>query len=203
MKYTIFIYPLLIVSLTTNIFVSFGQTIKNPDKPKIGITVNKQHTENPLILNYTFKDQTGKDTKISDFKGRFVVIDLWFTGCGACIMANKALKMVHDTLNNKNIVFLSISIDKNKKMWLQSIARKIKPNNFNNWAGKYCPARGTVTLYTGGTGQDNPFIKEYVPLGFYPKLLLIGPTGKVLSEDLPRPDPDPQVLIDFIRRSYR
>jgi cytochrome oxidase Cu insertion factor (SCO1/SenC/PrrC family) len=200
MKNTLFFsYLLLSVSVFVNLNRCTAQDLTPKSKRKSYDYAQLRSTQ---ILDYSFKDQAGKEIRISDFKGKYVLIDLWFTGCGACIAANDALKTVHDSLRNENVVFLSISIDKNKEKWTQSITKNAHPSTLNNWAGEYCPAEGTITLYTGGSGEENEFIKKYVPSGFYPQLLLISPTGTILSANLPRPDPNPQLLIDFIRSFF-
>lgn len=144
------------------------------------------------LLNYAFKDLKGKTVRLSDFKGKLIFIDIWYSGCGFCISANKALKVVHRKLKDQNIVFLSVSIDSNKTKWIESITPGAKPSKLNPWAGKYAPEKGTVILYTGGTGSNNEFIKRYVPNDTYPKLLLFSQSGKLISDRPPRPDSYPK-----------
>ena len=153
----------------------------------------------PTAIDFTFQDTSGKNIHLSDFKGNFVLIDLWYTGCGACIIVNEALKEVHQSLQKEKVIFINISIDKQKEKWIQSLSKKARPSQYNNWAGKYVPANGTITLYTSGSGEDNEFVKKYVPSRSYPQLLFIGPKGELLSATPPRPDPDPSVLIRFIK----
>jgi thiol-disulfide isomerase/thioredoxin len=193
---SVFKYLLLVSMLLINTYKSIGQAITKKIERK---SQDSQPVKATKDLEYAFKSPINRSVRISDFKGKFVFVDLWFTGCGACIMANDALKAVHDSLKNENIVFLSISIDKNKKKWIQSITKNAQSTELNNWAGKYYPAEGTVTLYTGGSGSENEFIRKYVPSGFFPQLLLINPSGKILSANPPRPDPNPKILIDYIR----
>lgn len=156
-----------------------------------------------VILDYPFKDLKGKTVRLSDFKGKFVFIDIWYSGCGFCISVNNALKQVHKNLANENIVFLSISIDTDKVKWIESITKDAKPSKLNPWAGKYVPAKGTKVLYTGGTGSNNDFIRKYVPKDLYPKLMFVSPTGKLISDQPPRPDSfpndQPEKLVEFLK----
>ena len=129
---------------------------------------------------------------------------MWYSGCGFCISANEALYPVHEQLKKENIVFLSISVDSIREKWISSITKNAIKTKLNPWAGKYHPAPGTVTLYTGGSGQNNVFVKKFNPDNYYPKLFLIDPRGKLISENPPRPDSipvnQPQKLINFIKR---
>lgn len=37
-----------------------------------------------LVYNFSYEDAQGNEVQLSDFKGKWVWIDIWFTGCGAC-----------------------------------------------------------------------------------------------------------------------
>ena len=169
---------------------------------------NKQHNQ-PVLVNqkmpdslqdFKFKDSLDRNVSISDFRGKYLVLDLWYSGCGACIHVNEGLRKVHDRLKDKNIVFISISIDKTKEMWMLGITKDTKPSRINNWAGRYWPAPGTVCLYTGGSGSANSFINKYVPDNAYPELILVDPEGIVIANTLPRPDDDPNLLINYLEQ---
>lgn len=155
------------------------------------------------VLDYAFKDLLNNDVRLSDFKGKYILIDIWYTGCGGCITCNEALKSVHKSLKSENVAFLSISIDRNKQQWMQSITKDAIKTALNPWAGKYYPLSGTVTLYTGGSGYDNEFIKKYVPNNVYPKLMLIDPEGKLISQNLPRPDFDADKLTEVVKQAMK
>jgi len=155
-----------------------------------------------IVLDFTFRDTLNRPVRISDFRGKFVFIDLWYSGCGECIVANKALRIVHEKLKNENILFLSISVDSCREKWIESITNNALPTKIDPWAGKYYPARGTIILNTGSSGYDNEFIKRYNPGNGYPKLMFVDPSGKLVSDHPPRPDysgeDKPQELIDFL-----
>jgi thiol-disulfide isomerase/thioredoxin len=198
----VFIYSAFLITISqSDVHCRTQSTILMNDLQKIqkDIPVNDS-----TILDYAFRDQNGKKVRLSDFKGKYVFIDMWYSGCGFCISANNALKTVHKRLNGKNIVFLSISIDTSRAEWIASISPKVKPSKKYNWAGKYAPANGTVTLYTGGTGSNNEFVKKYVPSNSYPKLMFISPTGQIISDSPPRPDvhsgDDTEKLVSFLNR---
>ena len=110
----------------------------------------------------------------------------------------EALRKVHDSFKHEEIVFISLSTDKNKELWLQSIRENAKRTKLNPWAGRSAARKGTVMLYTGGTGNENDFCRKYVPNRFYPKLLLIDPDGKVVDGEIPRPDRNPVAFMSYI-----
>lgn len=159
-----------------------------------------QHLDTLNVIGYPFQDILDNEVKISDFKGKVILIDLWYSGCGACISCNEALKPIHKSLMDKNIIFLSISVDRDKSKWLQSITKNAKKSELNPWAGLYYPSPGTVTLYCGDAGSNNVFIKRYNPQRLYPKLLLIDKSGRLVSGNLPRPETSSLELINTIMK---
>jgi cytochrome oxidase Cu insertion factor (SCO1/SenC/PrrC family) len=164
------------------------------------IAINDTSTAIPKAADFTLTDTAGNVVRVSDFKGKWVFADIWYSGCGGCITANKGIRFVHDSLANNDIVFLSISIDKSREKWISSITAGAPKTELNPWAGLYVPAKGTITLYTSGAGYDNDFRRYYVPKNRYPQLLLLDKDGKLIEEIPPRPDTEPQKLIDYLRR---
>jgi len=136
--------------------------------------LNLTYEKGQPITDFSFKDTKGRIVHLSDFKNKVLLIDLWFTGCSGCIKVAAGLPFVEEAFKGHgDVVFFSISIDKNKNQWLQSINEK--------GGGKYFVTPETRYLYTSGTGENNPFIKKYVPDGTYPLMLIIDKKGKIFS----------------------
>lgn len=135
-------------------------------------------------VDYEFIDINGEVKNISDFKGRAILIDWWFTGCAGCkVMAPKIEQAKALFEDNPNILFVSISIDKHPDVWLESVK-----------SGAYTSPDAT-NLYTGGVGKAHPMVADFNIIG-YPKLLMIDRTGIPALGHIP----DPRVSFDdFIR----
>ncbi|WP_232758881.1 TlpA disulfide reductase family protein [Flavobacterium sp. ALD4] len=54
----------------------------------------------------------GGKTKLEDFKGKYVYIDVWATWCGPCLAEIPSLKKIEEKFHDRNIAFVSISNDK-------------------------------------------------------------------------------------------
>ena len=61
----------------------------------------------------------GQPVKVSELKGKEVYVDVWSTGCGPCIVEIPALKKLEEDLHEKEVAFVSISIEqtKDKETW--------------------------------------------------------------------------------------
>ena len=75
------------------------------------------------------KDPTGKERKLSDLKGKLVLIDFWASWCGPCRRENPNVVKVYNTYNDKlfkngrGFEIFSVSLDQNKKAWEDAIRK--------------------------------------------------------------------------------
>lgn len=119
--------------------------------------------------NFELPDINGKLIRLSDYRGKIVVVDFWFTGCGACLYYySEVLSKVEEKYKNADVAFISISIDVDKKTWENSVN-----------SGKY--TSGTVfNLFTGGVGVEHPVINAF-KVNSYPRPVLIDRAGKIVT----------------------
>lgn len=60
--------------------------------------------------DFSLKNLEGKEVKLSDLKGKVVVIDFWATWCGPCVQSFPGMKKAADKYkNDANVVFLFIA----------------------------------------------------------------------------------------------
>nr|WP_288807977.1 thioredoxin-like domain-containing protein [uncultured Sphingobacterium sp.] len=127
---------------------------------------------------FSLPDTSGHMHRLKDFKGKMILIDLWFNGCFGCKYMNKEMRKIIDhfkSKNAKNIVFISLSVDKTRKGWINGLKTK-----------EYSQPE-QLKLSTYGTSWfDNPFYKHYNFKGA-PQLLLIDKKGNVISSAPPDP----------------
>lgn len=70
-------------------------------------------------------DRSGKKVRLSDFKGKFVLVDLWASWCGPCRANHPALVKLYDEFKSKNFTILGVSLDEQdgRKKWLDAIKK--------------------------------------------------------------------------------
>ncbi|WEK20210.1 MAG: TlpA disulfide reductase family protein [Candidatus Pedobacter colombiensis] len=155
---------------------SLGLVMKSITDPAYKKTLMAWQKKQNEVFPFELQDTAGNIRKLSDYKGKLVIVDFWFTGCGHCEILNKTMEtIIKKYENNKNIVFLTISSDSDKKTWIKSVS-----------TGLYT-SPGTINLYTNGLGLGHPIIKHY---GFYsaPQQLIIDKNGMLITSHPPRPD---------------
>ena len=88
------------------------------------------HIQNSLKLeiglpapDIILSDSSGKEVKLSAFKGKYVLIDFWASNCGPCRVENVNLAKIHNTYASKGLEILSVSIDLDESKWKKAIKK--------------------------------------------------------------------------------
>ena len=71
----------------------------------------------PFPAGVNIVDADGKAVDFAQFKGKYVYIDMWASWCGPCCKEVPYLKKLEKELNNDNVVFVSVSSDKDEQAW--------------------------------------------------------------------------------------
>ena len=170
--------------LTLFLYTSFG-TLQFDDQLERAIEiVRKDYCRDMLVElekrksgreigNFTLEDPVGNPVPLSKFKGKIIVMDFWFTGCGACkwTFENVLEKAEEAYRNNPEVTFLSISVDGSRRTWESSIKKE-----------QYTSDKA-VNLFTKGKGANHP-ITSYYEIKGYPTIILFNKEGKIDSYNL-------------------
>lgn len=127
-------------------------------------------TPSPTFINY--ENHKGGTTSLKDLKGKYVYIDVWATWCGPCIAEIPSLKEIEQKYHDKNIAFVSISIDKESayEKWKKMVVEK---------------ELGGIQLLADNDWKSQ-FVQDYKINGI-PRFILIDPNGNIINPDAPRP----------------
>jgi hypothetical protein len=115
---------------------------------------------------FTTLDQQSSD--LSANSGKIQLLDLWFTGCGACLVFYKNILLpLHEEFGHRDdFQIVSISVDRSYDLWVKSVkANKYTNADFVNFA----------TL-----DQKHPFLLNY-NIRSFPHHMLIGKDLSILK----------------------
>lgn len=136
--------------------------------------------------DFKFPSLAGDSIALSDYKGKFVYVDVWATWCNPCLAEIPFLKeLVQSFEGNDQIVFMQVSVDeaKDKSKWEEMV----KEENIN-----------AVQLFADG--WNNELCKAYAINGI-PRFILVGPDGKIIDAFASRPSANAKSLIELKLKS--
>ena len=71
--------------------------------------------------NFSQTDPNGKLISLSDFKGKYVLVDFWASWCGPCRGENPNVVKAYNKYKDKGFTVFGVSFDQNKEKWLQAV----------------------------------------------------------------------------------
>ena len=116
--------------------------------------------------DFALKALDGRELKLDDFRGKYVLLDFWATWCAPCLAEMPNLQAIRDRhADDPRFILIGVSLDDQAA----SAARMVKALNLS-WR-------------QGLAGPDSPVVAAYGATAI-PATFLIGPDGTILARDL-------------------
>lgn len=112
-----------------------------------------------MAPDFTLKNLEGKDVKLSDFRGKWVIIDFWGSWCGWCIKGFPKLKDAYEQYQPE-LEIIGVDCNEPEANWRKGVEKYKLP-----WVNVYNPEGSTV-------------LRDYGVQGF-PTKVIVTPEGKI------------------------
>lgn len=124
------------------------------------------------VPNIAITSGDGKATRLNDYRGKFILLDIWASNCEKSMQSRETLKEIYDIIKEQqdNFIIISLSVDNDKAAW--NNATSTNGTLLNGWVQGIDPI-----------GADSPNIK-LLGVDATPRMILIDPEGRLISRDL-------------------
>ena len=132
-------------------------------------------SELPLLVagtvapDITVQDRAGNPVKLSDYRGKTVVLDFWATWCGYCLMSLPHVNEVARRFADKNVVVLAVNVQDTQA-------------RFDDWLPKN-PKYDAIT-FAMEPAQETGKASRLYHLSGIPVQYVIDPGGKIVKSFL-------------------
>ena len=110
---------LMLLGLTTNAMAEDLDSLYAQSLLKVG-------TQAP---NFELPTPEGKKVQLSDFKGKYVLIDFWASWCPDCRRISPNVEAIAKEYQGKDLTVVAVSFDIDKEAWVKYINRNGAPVN--------------------------------------------------------------------------
>ncbi|MDZ4852366.1 MAG: TlpA disulfide reductase family protein [Pirellulaceae bacterium] len=121
----------------------------------------------PNLANGSWLNTSAKS--LDDFRGKYVLLDFWFIGCGPCASELPNLKLLQTVYGDRPFTIVSVHTGRSETV-----------ENVGTFAVEHSMSYPIVV-----DGPEFEIQKEFEPFGLagFPSYILIGPDGKVVFTD--------------------
>jgi peroxiredoxin len=121
----------------------------------------------------------GKLIKLSDYKGKYVLLDFWASWCAPCRQENPNIVNAYNQFKNKNFTVLGFSLDDDKDAWVKAIK-----------------SDGLAWGHFSELKQWDANTAKAYNINQIPSSFILDPNGKIIAKNLRGKE-----LVDFLAKT--
>jgi thiol-disulfide isomerase/thioredoxin len=145
------------------------------DTSLISYLVDKYELKNQLSNDLHLVDLKGNKTTLSKFiqenTYKVIYVDIWASWCAPCLEEFPQSKIQAERMENKNILFIYLSIDDEVSKWNRASKKNQLPDNYS---------------FLIENKKTSKFL-EKIDFSSIPRYLIFNKTGELEYKDAPRP----------------
>ena len=115
-------------------------------------------------VDFTFNDLNDKPVKLSDYRGKIVLVNIWATWCPPCKAEIPGFINLYKKYKDKGLVIIGVSVDRGGKKVVVKFAADYNIN------------------YPILIGKDKQITKVFGPIRGIPTTFLIDPDGVIVNK---------------------
>ncbi|WP_343690763.1 TlpA disulfide reductase family protein [Chitinophaga sp.] len=160
------------------------ETMFNSLSEKVRTTAPGKEMKSRIVATHTIQvglaapdfeqpDVNGKAVKLSDFRGKYVLVDFWASWCHPCREENPNLKKAYGVFKDKGLEVLAVSLDdkQTRNAWIKAIDTDGLPwihvSDLKGWQNQVAVLYGIRAV---------------------PQNYLVNPEGKIVAQNLRGPE---------------
>ncbi len=154
--------------------VAYADQLKGkfPGNPAVNQFVKHMELVKPVSVGHAAPDFSipgidGKTIKLTDYKGKYVMLDFWASWCAPCRKENPNVVKLYQQYHPKGLDIVGISLDENKDAWQKAIN-----DDRLMWA------HGSELLNFNG-----PVVQRY-QVQAIPSNFILDPSGKIIAKNI-------------------
>ena len=141
--------------------------------------------ENNKFADFPFHDVLGKNRKISNYKGNFIILNIWATWCIPCREEMPSLDRLQHIFKDEKLIVLAISQDRAGKRLVKNFYKEMKIKNLDIFI-------------------DSPgYAKRMIGAFMLPTTIVIGPDGVEIGRLLGGANWDSKEAVSLMRNLLR
>jgi peroxiredoxin len=74
-----------------------------------------------MMPDFTLNSNEGKPVHFADFRGKYVLVDVWASYCAPCRAETPNILAAYNRYKDKNFTVLGISVDRDEEHWKKAI----------------------------------------------------------------------------------